>query len=288
MPTDNRPVLVTGANGTTGGAVVRALIAAGIPVRALVRSHDKSAGLPAGVEVAIGDFGDPASLAAACRGARSVFMASFDHPDQIALQRNLIEACRAAGVGMVVRLSAGSAADDAPSRALRAHAEADAQLAASGLGYCLLKPSWFHQNFLSYCPGGRLRLPVGDGRVPFIDVRDIAAIAVKALTEPGHAGKAYLLLGPELLSHGDVAAILSAATGRRFVFENIAPETWRQEAIAGGMSADSANQVLEILARIKAGKSAVSGGDVARVLGRKATSLAEFARDHAAALVKQL
>ncbi|MEX0808408.1 MAG: SDR family oxidoreductase [Dongiaceae bacterium] len=288
MPSDKRPVLVTGANGTTGRAVVRAIGDAGIPLRAQVRSRDTAADLPASVEIAIGDFAEPISLAAACKGVRSVFMASFDHADQLALQNNLIEACRAAGVGMVVRLSASSAAHDAPSRLIRAHAAADEQLARSGLGYCLLKPSWFHQNFLIYCPGGKLRLPVGDGRVPFIDVRDIAAVAVRALTEPGHVGKSYLLNGPELLSHSDVARILSEATGRRFVFEDIAPESWQQEAIASGMTEDAAGQVLDILANIKEGKSAIEGGDVEHVLGRKPTGLAAFARDHAAALVKQL
>ena len=189
---------------------------------------------------------------------------------------------------MVVRLSGSSASLDSPSRAMQLHAVGDAQLAASGLGYCVLKPSWFHQNFLTYCPGGRLRLPAGDGRVPFIDVRDIAEVAVKALTTSGHDGKSYLLLGPELLNHRDVAAILSNATGRTFVYEDVAPETWRQESIAAGMSPQTADQVLEIFARVKAGKSAISGGDLPNLLGRPGTTLALFARDHAAALVEQL
>lgn len=288
MNGDRRPVLVTGANGTTGSAVVRALVQASIPVRVLLRDRTKATGLPTNIEIAVGDFGDRAALDAACKGVRAAFMASFDHRDQLALQKNLIEACRKAGVGMIVRLSAGSASADNPSRAMQTHAAADAQLAESGVGHCILRPSWFHQNFLTYCPGGRLRLPAGDGRVPFIDVRDIAVVAVKALTEPGHSGKSYLLLGPELLNHRDVAAILSKATGRNFVYEDVAPETWRQESIAAGMSEEVAGQVLEIFARVKAGKSAISGGDLLPLLGRPGTTLAQFARDHAAALVKQL
>jgi uncharacterized protein YbjT (DUF2867 family) len=214
-------------------------------------------------------------------------MASFDHPDQIALQRNLIEACRDAGVGMVVRLSGSSASPDSPSRAMQLHHVGDTQLAASGIGYCILRPSWFHQNFFTYCPGGRLRLPAGDGRIPFLDVRDIAEVAVAALTRPGHDGRIYQLLGPELLNHREVADILSNATGRSFVYEDVAPETWRRESIAAGMSEDVAGQVLEIFANVKAGRSAISGGDLAPLLGRPGTTLAEFARDHAAELVKQ-
>lgn len=288
MNDDNRPVLVTGANGTTGSEVVRALVKAGIPTRVLVRDRAKAASLPSGIETLVGELSDRAALEVACRGVRSVFMASFDHPDQLALQKNLIDASRAAGVGMIVRLSGSSAGPDSPSRAMQLHHVGDTQLATSGLVFCILKPSWFHQNFLTYCPGGRLRLPAGDGRVPFLDVRDIAEVAVKALTEPGHSGRSYLLLGPELLNHREVAAILSTATGRSFVYEDVAPETWRQESIAAGRSADVADQVLEIFANVKAGRSAISGGDLAPLLGRPGTTLAEFARDHAAELVKQL
>jgi uncharacterized protein YbjT (DUF2867 family) len=288
MSNDLRPVLVTGANGTTGSAVVRALVAAGIPTRVLVRDRAKAASLPSNIEILVGELSDRAALDAACRGVRSVFLASFDHPDQLALQKNLIDASRDAGVGMIVRLSGSSAAPDAASRAMRIHATGDAQLANSGLGYCILKPSWFHQNFFTYCPGGRLRLPAGDGRLPFIDVRDIAAVAVKALTEPGHDGKSYLLLGPELLNHREVAAILSAATGRDFVYEDVTPEAWRQKVLAAGMNEDVATQVAEIFANVKAGRSAISGGDLAPLLGRPGITLAAFARDHVAELAKQL
>ena len=288
MNDDRRPVLVTGANGTTGSEVVRALLKAGIPTRVLVRDRAKAAGLPAGIDIVVGELSDHAALDAACRGARSVYMASFDHPDQLALQKNLIDACRAAGVDMIVRLSGSSAGPDSPSRAMQLHHVGDTQLATSGLGYCILKPSWFHQNFLTYCPGGRLRLPAGDGRIPFLDVRDIAEVAVRALTEPGHNGRSYLLLGPELLNHREVADILSKATGRNFVYEDVAPETWRRESIEAGRSADVADQVLEIFANVKAGQSAISGGDLESLLGRPATTLAAFAKDYAAALAKQL
>ncbi len=287
MNTDTRPVLVTGASGTTGNEVVRALVDAGVPTRVLLRDQTKATKLRSGIEIAIGDFGNRTALEATCRGARSAFMTSFDHPDQIALQKNLIDACRKEGVGTIVRLSASSAAPDSSSRAMQLHHVGDTQLASSGLGHCILRPSWFHQNFLTYCPGGRLRLPAGDGRIPFLDVRDIAEVAVATLTKPGHDGKTYLLLGPALLNHREVADILTEATGRRFVYEDVAPETWRRESMAAGMSDDVAGQVLEIFARVKAGQSAISGGDLPRLLGRPGTTLAQFARDHAAALVRQ-
>lgn len=282
------PVLVTGASGTVGGEVARQLIAAEIPTRVLVRSAEKAAPFQGKAEIAIGDFADRASLARALEGARSALMASFDHPDQLALQGNLIAAAKHAGVGLVARVSGASADVDSQAALMRAHGAGDQQLAQSGLGYCLLRPHWFHQNFLGYCPGGVIRLPVGDGRVPFVDVRDIAAVAVKALTEPGHDGKAYGLLGPEALTHAEVAEILSEVTGRRFVFEDVSPAAYREMAIAEGMDATRADQLIEILERIRAGLSESESDDVERVLGRPPISFAQFARDYAAELVRQL
>lgn len=288
MTSDRRPVFVTGATGKTGAALVRALRAMDIPVRALVRDRDRAAALPAGVEPVTGTLADREALIAGCRDAQGVYMASFDTPDQAALQRQLIDVCRDAKVAMVVRMSVLSAAADSPSRTMQAHHAGDTQLASSGLGHCILRPSWFHQNFLTWCPGGKLRLPAGDGRIPFIDVRDIAAVAAMALTDPRHDGRIYRLYGPELLDHRAVADILSAATGRHFIYEDIAPETWRQESIDAGMDPASADQILEIFARVRAGGSAMLGGDLETLLGRPGITLAEFARDYAAELAKQV
>lgn len=282
-------ILVTGANGTTGSEITGQLVAGGRPVRALLRRRENGAKLPrAGLEIATGSFEDIPSLDAAMKGVEAVFLISFEHPEQLALQANVIEAARRAGVRMVARLSASSADPKSPDPLIRNHGKGDEQLAQSGLGHVLIRPQWFDQNFLTYCPGGVIRLPAGEARLPFVDVRDIAAVAVKALTEPGHNGRAYVLTGPEALSHAEVAAILSAATGRHFVYEDVAPETYRRQLIDEGASAYYADLILNLFARMRQRGTAEIHDDIRKVLGRPAISFRQFARDYADQLAAQV
>jgi uncharacterized protein YbjT (DUF2867 family) len=282
-------ILVTGANGTTGSEVTRQLAAAGRPVRALVRTRANAATLPkAGVEIALGSFADIPSLDATMKGVEAVFMISFEDPEQLALQANVIEAARRAGVRMIARLSASSADAESPDPLISTHGKGDLQLARSGLGHVLIRPQWFNQNFLTYCPGGVIRLPAGEARLPFVDVRDIGAVTVKVLTEPGHDGKAYVLTGPEALSHADVAAILSEATGKRFVYEDIPPEAYRRQLIAEGVTEFRADLVLGLFDRMRRRGTAPVSDDIAKVLGRPAIAFRQFARDYAVEIAKQV
>ena len=282
-------ILVTGANGTTGRELVRQLAAAGRPVRALLRTRANAAALPkSGVEIAIGAFADTASLDAAMKGVDSVYMISFEDPNQLALQANLIEAARCAGVRLIARLSASSADADSPDPLIATHGKGDLQLARSGLGHVLIRPQWFNQNFLTYCPGGVLRLPAGEARLPFVDVRDIATVTIKAMTEPGHDGKTYVLTGPEALSHADVAAILSEATGKRFVYEDVPPEAYRRTLIAEGVTEFRADLVLGLFDRMKRRGVAPVYDDIRKVLGRPAIAFRQFARDYAGEIAKQV
>ena len=287
-------ILVTGANGTTGSEVTRQLVASGRPVRAFLRSRAKAVMLPkSGMEIALGSFEDVASLDSAMKGVKAVYLISFDGPDQLALQANVIEAARRASVRMIARLSASSADPESPDVLIANHGKGDRQLARSGLGHVLIRPQWFDQNFLTYCPGGFIRLPAGEARLPFVDVRDIAAVAIKALTEPGpdgmaHDGKAYVLTGPEALSHAEVAAILSEATDKRFVYEDIAPEAYRRQLIDEGASALYADLIINLFERMRRQGSAEIHDDVRKVLGRPATSFRRFAEDYAGELAKQV
>ena len=112
-------MLVTGANGTTGSEITRQLVASGRPVRALMRRREAGAKLPHGVEIATGSFEDLPSLDAAMKRVEAVYLISFEHPDQLALQANVIEAARRAGVRMIARLSASSAEPDSPDPLIR-------------------------------------------------------------------------------------------------------------------------------------------------------------------------
>jgi uncharacterized protein YbjT (DUF2867 family) len=282
-------ILVTGANGTTGSEITRQLARQEVPVRAMVRRPETAGGLPKqGVEVVLGDFADVGSLDVAMTGVEAVFLASFEHPDQLALQGNVIAAAKRADVRIVARLSASGADPDLDDPIESGHGKGDRQLADSGLSYVLLRPQWFNQNFLTGCPGGAIRLPAGGMRVPFVDVRDIAAVAIRALSEPGHDGQAYVLTGPEILSHREVAAILSQATGKSFVYEDVPPEVYRKTLLEAGLSDYDIELILKLFELERSQDPGAVHDDIPRVLGRPAISFRQFAEDFAEQLAKQV
>ena len=282
-------ILVTGANGTTGSEITRQLVAAGRPVRALLRNPAKAADLPkSGFDIALGSFEDIPSLDKAMQGVEAVFLASFEHPDQLALQANVIEAARRAGVRMVARLSASSADPQSPDPLVANHGKGDRQLAQSGLGHVFIRPQWFNQNFLTYCPGGLIRLPAGEARLPFVDVRDIAAVTIKALSEPGHDRQGYVLTGPEALTHAEVAAILSEATGKRFVYEDMAPDAYRRQMIESGASEFYADLIINLFERMRRRGTVPVADDIRKVLRRPAIAFRQFAQDYAGEIARQI
>ena len=137
----------------------------------MVRKPENAEALPnEHVEVVVGSFSDIESLDSAMDGVDAVFMISFEHPDQLALQANVIEAAKRAGVKMAARLSAVGAGGNSGDPLVSNHGKGDRQFAQSGLGYVLIRPQWFNQNFLTYCSGGVISLPAGEAPLPFVDV----------------------------------------------------------------------------------------------------------------------
>jgi uncharacterized protein YbjT (DUF2867 family) len=219
--------LVSGATGNVGGELVRALAAAGQPVRALARGA-APAGLPAGVEVATGDLDRPESLAGALRGISGVFLLPgyADMP-------GLLEVIRQAGVERVVLLS-GSSADGDTSNAISAYmAASEAAVRGSGLPATILRPSGFMSNTLQWAPqlasGDVVRAPFANAGVAVIDPRDIAAVAALALTGRGHQGQTYRITGPQALRPADRVRILAAVLGRELRFEAQPDDEARRE-----------------------------------------------------------
>src|SRR5918999_147769 len=209
-------ILVTGATGHVGSELVRLLAEQGAPARALVHSPDKAAPIQRlGLETALGDYEQPDTLDVAMKGCDQLFLLSPPPPRQPQQEQHVIDAARRAGVGHVVKQSVPWASADAPVVFSRWHGQIEQHLAQSGLAYTLLRPSSFMQNFLMSAPQvadqGALYGMFGEGRVAFIDARDIAAVAAELLTSPGHQGASYTLTGPEALSAAEVAERLAAA-----------------------------------------------------------------------------
>jgi uncharacterized protein YbjT (DUF2867 family) len=278
-------ILVTGATGLVGGAVVRQLAAQGVRARALVRSPEKAAALAgSNVETVVGDFNGPETLEPALKGATRALLISHHDVRQVELQGNFVEAARRAGGVHVVKLSGLATAPGSPSQSGRWHAETEAQIRDAGLPWTFLHPPYFMQNLLraalAIAAHGVLTAAMKDGRIAMVDARDVAAVAVAALTAPGHEGRTYAITGPESLSHPQIAAFLSEAVGRPITYRDITLEALRQQLVAGGAPPWLVDVRMEFTSILREGFAAAVTDTVLRTTGRPPRSFAAFAAEH--------
>jgi uncharacterized protein YbjT (DUF2867 family) len=279
-------ILVTGAAGLNGSAIIREFSRRGVQVRALVRDRIKVnhlARLP-GVAIVEGNMCRPETLAAALDGVDRVLMISSAAPDMVETQRAFIDVCRQARVQHVVKFSgaeSGIGFDQMKFRFTRMHREVELHLEGSGLAWTHLRPSQFMQVYLREAPmiveKGAIFLPFGDIALSPIDVEDIAKIAVEVLCTDGHAGESYEMTGPEALTMEDVAAQISAAIGKTIRYVSIAPEARRRALLAAGLSVFMADALDEQTAeRLKCPSAHIHLGTHER-LGLRPTTFAQFA-----------
>jgi uncharacterized protein YbjT (DUF2867 family) len=281
-------VLVTGATGLNGGALLRKLSAQGVPVRALVRNMARAEGLAElpGVALVAGDMARPETLVEALRGVDRAMLISSSAPDMLEVQTHFIDAARKAGVKHVVKLSGIMPERDSPFRFARMHGEIERRLEDSGMAYTHLRAGEFMHAYFRQVPAitakGMFFLPMEDARIASIDVEDIADVAVRALTEPGHEGKTYPLTGPEALTMAEVAERLSAATAKTIRYVNVAPEDAKNAQRAAGLPDYMVDALAELFAERRKGKESEVSPCVPMLLGRPATSFGTFAARHAA------
>ncbi len=281
-------ILVTGATGLTGGALVRRLSAGRVPVRALARSATRAERLSTlpQVEVVEGDMAQPATLGRALLDVDRAMLISSADPAMLEVQSNFIDAAARAGVGHVVKLSGIIPDLHSPFRYARMHGEIERRLESSGMAFTHLRAGEFMHAYFRQVPSivakGKLLLPMEDARIASIDVGDIAEVAATILTGSGHEGAVYPLTGPEALSMTDVAEKLSAATGKAIQYVNVAPEQATAAQLAAGMPPFTAEALAELFAERRKGKEAQVSPFVQTILGRRATSFDEFAARHAA------
>ena len=285
MTSDN-PILVTGATGNTGQPLVEALVRLGVPVRAMVRDQAGRAKLPDGVQVAVADFEDPASLAAALDGAGRAYLVTPSSEQAEAQQKRFADLAAAAGVRHLVVLSQLAAAEDSPVRFLRYHAAVERHVRDLGIGYTFLRPNLFFQGLLALAKPiaaeGRFFAPIGDTPVSAVDVRDIADVAAAALTQAGHERATYTLTGPAAVTHAEMATALGAALGREITFTDVPPEAFA-DRLHGMLPPWQVAGLLEDYAHYRRGEAAMVSTAVAEVTGHPAMDFAQFARDYAPA-----
>ena len=278
-------ILVFGSTGTVGGEVARQLIAAGEKPRLLVRSKAKAKAFEGKAEIVEGDLDRPETLAPAMSGVDKVFLVvtGTNGPE---LEIKAIDAAKKAGVKHIVKLSVIGA--DQPGLTLaKWHAQGEKHLVESGLAWTMIRPGNFNTNTLGWASTikaqGAFYQPTAEGKWASIDPADIAAVAVKALTTPGHEKKAYTLTGPESLSAAQYASKLESAIGKPVKFVDVPPAAAEDAMSKMGMPKAYVDALLELMAAMKAGKADVVTEDVQKVLGRKATSFDDWAKKNAAA-----
>jgi uncharacterized protein YbjT (DUF2867 family) len=273
-------ILITGASGNVGKEVVNQIVQTGAKVRATFQSSGKTA--PPGVEIAIVDFNEPATLRAALDQVDRVFLVGPPTAQLPSLEKKAIDVIARSNVRQVVKLSAMGGRD---ALFTRQHAESEDYIMSSGVPYTFLRPNGFMQNAINFSSAtigtqNTFYGSEGEGRVSQIDIRDVAAVAVKTLTEDDHLGKAYTLTGPEALTNAEIAQILSNVLGREIRYVNLPPAELKKAMLSAGTPEWSADAILDLQRLYREGKAAAVTQDVEQVLGRKPVSFAKFVSDH--------
>jgi uncharacterized protein YbjT (DUF2867 family) len=246
----------------------------------MYRSSDDAAKAPHNAGAVIADFADKASLVRALEDVDAVYLVCSPVRELVELEGNMLDACREAGVRRVVLNSALGAADY-PKSFPSWHRKVEDKLKASGLSYTILRPNSFMQNVLTYyAPSiqtqGAFHGAMGNARTSFIDVRDIAAAAAKALASPEHAGKTYELNGPEALTYAEVAEKIARATSREVLYVDIPVEQQRQAMLGQGMPEWLVTALLDLQAYYTGGKGGVVDDVLANLLRRAPRTMDQF------------
>jgi uncharacterized protein YbjT (DUF2867 family) len=282
-------VLVTGATGRVGRAVVDLLVDAGVPVRALTHRSGVAATLPASVQVVIGDLTVPESLDAGLQGVSTVFLVWTVPPATVpAVVERLATYAR-----RVVFLSSPHQTPhpffQQPNPMAVLHADIERLIATAGLESTIIRPGIFASNTLFWWAptiraDGVVRWPYGAAETAPVDDRDVAAVAARTLYQDGHAGGDYVLTGPESLSQAEQVSIIGDVLGRRIRFEELSPDEFRSET-EGSWPRPAVDMLLAAWGATM-GRPAFMTSTVFDILGSAPRSFRKWVADHADAFME--
>ena len=275
---------VTGAGGTVGSEVIKQLESAKAPFRAAYFSNEKAEAARArGIDAVIIDYNRPETLRSAFQGCDKLFLLGPNALNQRQLELNAVEAAKVVGVRHIVKQSV-MGSDEKAFGLAKVHRPVEKAIESSGFAWTFLRPNSFMQNVVTYMgetikAEGAFYSASGKAKISHVDVRDIAAVAVKALTEPKHEGKAYTLSGPEALTYDELANELSKVLGRSISHINLSPSDLKNGMLAGGMPEEIADQMLDLERYYREDKASRITNDIKQVTGRDPRRFAQYARD---------
>jgi uncharacterized protein YbjT (DUF2867 family) len=250
-------ILVVGPTGNVGSELIRQLHGAGHGVRALVRDRQKAKRIASLATPVIGDLAKPKTLTSAFAGAQRVFILAPPIPEMETLERNAFDAAVAAGAKRIVYLSNYGAAENDRDHHFHVHGKHERRLASLNLEWTVLRPT----RFMTYTPfvwssvlkRGLLIEGGGAGKMTVIDPADIAAVALKALTEDGHEGRTYELTSEDAFTAADLAQMLARVLKRDITIFEGDVDALRTALVDGGAPAEYAPLMAGYFARVAAG-----------------------------------
>ncbi len=273
-------ILVTGATGNVGGQVVQLLKEKDADFVAGTNSNTID-----GVESITVNFADVASLDKAMQGISTLFMVLPNHPNMVEWGKNVIDAAKRNGIKHIVR-SGGSLADtSSPLKIRQTIGETDQYLKDSGIDYTITAPSFFMQNFINFFAGdyknGAIYQPAGDGEVSWTDVRDIAAVNVEILLNPGkYKNQTLIITGSEALSYAEAVRVMNEVLGKEAQYVSVPDEA----AIKAMTDLQFPQFVIDVMMDLNhcivAGYAEEVTDTVEKVTGKKPISFRQFVTDN--------
>jgi uncharacterized protein YbjT (DUF2867 family) len=289
-------ILVTGASGTVGSEVINQLSSATADANIRAGAHSiesiKKVVKSDIVEPIQIDYNKPDTLKDALKDVDKVFLLTPFQSDMVELSSNFLKEIENAGnIKHIVKLSVMGADSEPGIIGSRLHRQVEKMIENTGIPFTFLRPNFFMQNFVNFFSQSikeqdAFYLPAEDGKVSFVDVRDIASVAVQVLTKNSdgtHNGKAYVITGPEAISYGDVARILSEQLRKKISYVNISEDDARKGMKDTGGDDWTINYMMELFNIIRMGYLSQVSSVMEDVTGRKAISLSQFAKDYSGA-----
>jgi uncharacterized protein YbjT (DUF2867 family) len=285
-------ILVTGATSTIGSHIVYELFQRKVNFRAAYHDPAKARklNLP-GVEIVQIDNDNPETISISLVGIEKLFLLTPDLQDTVNIISNFVNEASKAGVKRIVNLSVMGADSGLMTIGGRLHRDVEKVVEASGISYTHLRPNYFMQNFVNFYSQSirdhdAFYLPLGDAKISFVDIRDVASVAVESLIGEEHDRRAYTLTGPETLTCHEVAQILSEVTCRKITYVSISEIDTRQRLKEIGMPSNVIDYLVYSYKFTSEGHFSTVTNVIKQATGKRPITFKQFAAENIEAFSK--